>query len=183
MSAEKGRSGQKPGLSPLAMLVLAIPAVVVGVFSTWPAHTFTDPGVMGIIVSFKKVTDKAHTCDERELAEFHAAAAKRPKHMQRANMECGSRERVPLGLAIWVDDVQMADIKLPPSGVHRDSACYIYKKFLFPAGERRVRIAMRSSRGAKDGEFDYKFETVVKGESRSAIVVSFDSEKNVFQIL
>jgi len=183
MSGEKGRMGEKPRLSPLAMLVLAIPAVIVGVFSTWPSHTFTDPGMMGIIISFKKVTDKAHTCDERELAEFHAAAAKRLKHMRRANMECGSRERVPLGLAIWVDDVQMADIKLPPSGIHKDSACYIYEKFLFPAGERRVKIAMRSSRGAKDGEFDYKFETVVKGGSRSAIVVSFDSGTNVFKIL
>jgi hypothetical protein len=183
MSGEKERMGGKPRLSPLAMLVLAIPAVIVGVFSTWPAHTFTDPGMMGIIISFKKVTDKAHTCDEQELADFHAAAAKRLKHMRRANMECGSRERVPLGLAIWVDDVQMANIKLPPSGIHSDSACYIYERFLFPAGERRVKIAMRSSRGTKDGEFDYKFETVVKGGSRSAIVVSFDSVKNVFQIL
>lgn len=183
MNGTNGKKAAKPRLSPLAALTLAIPAVFMGAFSTWPTHTFSDPGSMGIIVSFKKVTEKAHVCDERELAEFHAAAAKRLKHMRRANMECGSRERVPLGLAIWVDGEQMADTKLSPSGIHRDSACYVYQKFFFPAGERKVKIAMRSSRGAKEGEFDYEYETVVKGGSRSAVVVSFDSEKNEFRIL
>lgn len=183
MSVEKGKLEAKPRLSLLAMLVMALPVVFTGVFSTWPAHTFTDPGVMGIIVSFKKVTEKAHLCDERELAEFHAAAEKRLKHMRRANMECGSRERVPLRLAIWVDGAKMADIKLPPSGIHKDSACYIYQKFLFPAGERKVKIAMSGSRDVKEGEYDYEYEAIIKGGSRSAIVVSFDSEDNVFKII
>lgn len=183
MNGTNGKKDETPRLSPLAMLVLALPAVFIGIFATWPAHTFSDHGSMGIIVSFKKVTDKAHLCDERELAEFHAAAEKRLKHMRRANMECGSRERVPLGLAIWVDGAQMADIKLPPSGIHKDSACYVYQKFLFPAGERKVKIAMRSSRDTKDGEYDYEYESVIKGDSRSAVVVSFDSETNEFRIL
>ena len=90
---------------------------------------------------------------------------------------------MPLGLAIWADGAKMADIKLSPSGIHKDSACYVYQKFLFPAGERKVKIAMRSSRGAKEGEFDYEYETVIKGNSRSVVVVSFDSEKNEFRIL
>jgi hypothetical protein len=183
MSVEKGELGEKPKLSLLGVLVLAIPAVIVGVFATWPTHTFTDPGVMGIIVSFKKVTEKAHLCDERELAEFHAAAEKRLKHMRRANMECGSRERVPLRLAIWVDGAKMADIKLSPSGIHKDSACYIYQKFLFPAGERKVKIAMSGSRDAKEGEYDHEYEAIIKGGGRSAIVVSFDSENNSFKII
>ncbi|MBF0291525.1 MAG: hypothetical protein HQK86_05145 [Nitrospinae bacterium] len=183
MSEEESKLEKKPGLSPFAMFVLAFPVVFVGVFSTWPAHTFTDPSLMGIIVSFKKITDKAHLCDERELAEFNAAAEKRLKHMRGVNRECGSRERVPLKLAIWVDGAKMADIKLPPSGIHKDSACYIYQKFLFPAGERKVKIAMSGSRDAKEGEYEYEYEVVVKGESRSAIVVSFDSENNVFKII
>lgn len=183
MSGEEVKLDSKPRLSPLATLVLALPVVFIGVFATWPAHTFTDPSLMGIIVSFKKVTDKAHLCDERELAEFHAAAEKRAKHMRRANMECGSRERVPLKLAIWVDGAKMADIKLSPSGIHRDSACYIYQKFLFPAGERKVKIAMSGSRDAKEGEYEYEYEAVIKGGGRSAIVVSFDSENNVFKII
>ena len=79
MNGMNGKKDETPRLSLLAMLVLALPAVFIGIFATWPAHTFSDPGSMGIIVSFKKVTDKAHLCDERELAEFHAAEAKRLK--------------------------------------------------------------------------------------------------------
>lgn len=182
-ATEKTEKKKGPRLNPIAMLILALPALFVGVFSTCPTHTVNPAGSMGIIVSFKKVTDKARGCDERELAEFEAQLAKRLKHMRRANMECGSRERVPLGLAIWIDGEKLKDVNISPSGLSKDSAVYVYEKFVFPAGERKVKIALRSGRNTKEGEFDYEHETVIKGENRSLVVLSFDMEQNVFKTL
>ncbi|MBI4665066.1 MAG: hypothetical protein HY751_01515 [Nitrospinae bacterium] len=169
-------------LNIIGLIILMAPALAVGVFSDWPGYRFNAEDTMGVIVSFKKVTDRVHLCDEKELAEFHAQAEKRLKHMRRANAECGSRERVPLQLVIWIDGALKAELEVIPAGIRRDGACYVYRRFILPAGEHEIKVAMKDSVGDGD-EYDYEYKTTVNGQARRAVVISFESGKESFVIL
>ena len=171
----------KERLSFPAVLILLIPLVFIYFLSTSPSYRYFDEDDAGFLISFKKTTDRVHLCDDEELSRFKEAAKHRRKHMQKVDRICGSRERVPLKLKVWIDDKVVLDKKIMPSGVNQDSSTYVYQEFIFPKGKHKIRIAMKGSRG-DDPEFDYFFEDTILFSSRQRTVVDFDTVEEKFYL-
>ncbi len=134
-----------------------------------------------LVISFMKTTKRVRLCDEQELKEFKEKASKRRKHMQREGRECGSRERVPLKIKVWINGGQTLDKLVRPSGFGRDGVTFVYERFGLKQGDHQIKVAMVDHRKDKSG-FDYPFEKTLNFESRRIVVVDFDSAIDEFQI-
>lgn len=164
---------EKDRLTIPAILLLLSPVVLIYFLSTWPTYRYHAEDDAALLVSFKKVTDRVHLCDEEELQEFKAASKERRPHMQRADRICGSRERVPLGLYVWIDGEQALGKEIMPSGIRNDSPVYVYEEFIIPKGEHKVKVAIKSTRG-EDTEYDFVFEDTFTFSGLDKIVIDYD---------
>lgn len=174
---------KKKGLTVIGRIVIFIPAVLVYFLSTSPTYTFNGEDDAGLIVGMKHITDKAHICSEEEVRLFLEKEAKNPrKHLRKRARACGSRERVPLGLVLRLDDKELINTEYEPSGVHDDGNTFIYKKFIVSAGEHRIRLSMRDSKKENNGEFDYHLDKKIYFKKRQVIVIGFDPLKKDFKL-
>jgi len=164
-------------------LVMAIPAVLTFVFSTWPTYSFTADHVAAFTVAIKHSTARVHLCDEAERAAFKDAMKGRVKHMQRKNAVCGSREKAVMGLKITIDDKVLFSGEIKPSGLHNDGVTYVYESFHLPSGPHKIKVEMRDT-NRSDGEFDHTFERdALEFAPSQVIVLDFDSGSESFVIL
>lgn len=164
-------------------LMLMTPIVFIYFFSTSPQYTFFQENEAELVVSFKKTTARVHLCDEEELAEFKAEAKSRRKHMRRAGRVCGSRERFPLELVVWVDGKKHMANRYTPPGLRSDGPVFVYERFTIDKGGHEVKISVRDYReGSEEGRSrpaeprlltkDLEFD------SRQRIVVDYDVEED-----
>lgn len=171
---------KKENLTLPGIIVLMLPFAFIYFFSSSPSYKFSSDQEAGLIVSFKKFTDRVHTCSEEEKDELVEKTKNlRPHIRYRKSLPCGSRERVPLGLKIWIDNKVVADKIIIAAGFKNDRACYPFEKFIIPTGKHHIKIAMRDSK-KDDNKFDYFFEKIFSFDERKIIVVSFDSENQKF---
>lgn len=164
----------KDRLTVWAVILLLSPAPLIYFLSDSPSYRYYGEDVGGVIISFKRVTERRSLCDEEELEQFRKEAKLRRPHMQRADRVCGSRERVPLRLKVWIDGETALDKEIIPSGIRQDSATYVYEKFVLPLGAHTIKVAMKDTRDDAE-EFDHSFEGTVTLESRDKVVIDFDS--------
>ncbi len=161
------------GMPPGGWLALAALMTLLGLFTSWPPYRFYGDDMALLAVSFKHITPRLHECGPEELARFLAAREGRPRHMQDARAECGSRERQPLALRISIDGAVRREIAIVPSGWRHDAAVFALERVPVAAGRHAVALEIGDT-GAP-GEFNYRFERELDFAPREVVTASFEA--------
>ncbi|MBI4827865.1 MAG: hypothetical protein HY804_03510 [Nitrospinae bacterium] len=172
---------KQPKLNPLGAAALVAPLLLVYYFSTSPAYHFHEPGDTQMVVSFKTLTANLTLCGEEEQKEFEETASHRRSHMQRKSRVCGSRERVPLRLDVWLDGQQLTGELIQPSGLQADGVTFVFKRYTFPAGAHAVKVAAQDYRADGSGQKTV-FERTLALDAARVTVIDYDPERQSFFI-
>lgn len=133
----------KSPLNPLALvgqaLFYGLFAVIIGYFSTSPDFTHIEPGQALIKLSFSTQAEPVGECRERTPEEL----AKLAPNMRTAKV-C-PRERSPIKVNIALDGKPLFEGVAPPSGLSKDGASTLYRRFEVPAGEHVVSVKMNDN--------------------------------------
>ena len=148
-------------------------ALAIGYFSTSPAYTHLSPGQALLKLSFSHGAQRVGACRDRSDEEL----AKMPPNM-RIRQEC-PRERAPVIVDLELDGAPLYRESLPPSGLSRDGAASVYRRFVVPAGTHR--LSARLADNAK-GEFNYRGEKTLTLAPAQIVVVEFHAPAG-FQFL
>jgi len=148
-------------------------ALAIGYFSTSPSYTHLAPEQALVKLSFSHGAQRVGACRDRSDEEL----AKMPPNM-RIRQEC-PRQRAPVIVELELDGAPLYRESLPPSGLSRDGAASVYRRFVVPAGTHR--LAARLSDNAK-GEFNYRGEKTVTLAPAQIVVVEFHAAAG-FQFL
>ncbi len=164
---------EAPKLGPVAwagqVVLYALFALVIGIFSHWPAYHPLGPDQALIKISFSHTSKPISECRKLTAEEL----AKLPPNM-RAPVVC-PRERSPLKVEVDIDGKPALRRVVPPSGLAHDGASSIYLRLPVPAGEQR--IAVRLNDDARHPGFTYQREDTVKLAPDQVLVIDFDAEK------
>lgn len=165
-------------LSITAILILMAPVVLIYHLSTSPAYTYSAKDDAMLIVSFKKLPAKAEECNEEELKANDEYLKKRRKHMQRTRRVCGSRERVPMDVNLWINGENAFAQRHFPAGFYTDGYIYVYKQFKLKSGSYKVKVTAREQK--EGGGRSYVFEDTIEFNDRRVVVVDFDKGTDRF---
>ncbi len=172
MPEEKARS-TAPKLGPAAwagqVLLYALFALAIGVFSRWPLYHPIDPGQALIKLSFTRVGKPVGDCRKPSAEE----QAKLPPKM-RAPEIC-PRERSPITVQVDVDGKRALERIAAPTGLSKDGAAAVYERLLVPAGERRIAVRLSDDVRARDKP--YLREASVQLAPGQVLVIDFDAGK------
>lgn len=164
---------QRPALPASAwlgqILLYALFALVIGVFSRWPVYQHLAPQQALIKLSFTHTGQPAGDCVRLSQAEL----AKLPPNM-RAPIKC-PRGRSPVTVEVDVGGINALRRSVAPSGLSRDGASALYQRLVVPAGEQR--IAVRFNDDARRPGFTHQREVTVKLAPAQVLVIDFDAEK------
>ena len=151
------------------MLLYALFAAVIGVFSQWPVyhHLPTDQAL--IKVSFTHTGKPVADCQKQSDAEL----AKLPPNM-RAPMKC-PRERSPVTVEVDIGGAPALRRTAEPSGLSRDGASALYQRLVVPVGEQR--IAVRLNDDARQAGFTHQREATVRLAPAQVLVIDFDATR------
>lgn len=150
------------------ILAYGLFAALVGYFSAAPAYSPVAADRAVITLSFAHAGKRTAECRERTAEEL----AKLPPNM-RNPLDC-SRERSPLALRFSVDGEPRYDRTLPPSGLSRDGASYVYAKTSLPAGRHSFQLYLDDDIHRAGGEYEYSGE--VELQPYQILVIDFDAE-------
>jgi hypothetical protein len=163
----------KRRLSAASIATLVSPAIIIFLFSTSPSYEYNKKKEAALVVSFKKSSERMRLCDEKELNAFKQKADKRRKHMQSALRECGSRERLPIRLKVWLDDKETLDKIIYPTGFRNDGITYAYEYFTISAGMHRVKVAAVDYR-ERENDFSHVIEKEIIFKRRQIVLIDYD---------
>ncbi len=151
------------------LLLYALFALAIGVFSRWPSYQHIAPDQALIKLSFTHTGKPVGECKAQSQAEL----AKLPPNM-RAPIKC-PRERSPVTVEVDIGGINAMRRSAPPTGLSRDGASAVYQRLVVPAGEQR--IAVRLNDDARQAGFAYQREVTVKLAPAQILVIDFDAEK------
>lgn len=151
------------------ILLYALFALVIGVFSRWPVYHHLGADQALIKVSFTHTGKPNGECRPQTEAEL----AKLPPNM-RAPTKC-PRERSPVRIEVDIGGITAMSRSAPPTGLSRDGASAVYQRLVVPAGEQR--IAVRLSDDARLPGFAYQREVTVTLAPAQVLVIDFDASK------
>ncbi len=158
----------KPVARILGQVVLyGLFAAALGYFSTSPAYTHLAPGMALVKVSFTHTAQRVGACRKRSDEEL----AKLP-HNMRIREVC-PRERAPTRIELKIDDAPVYRDVLQPSGLSRDGATSVYRRFPVPAGRHRIEAKLSD---VASGEFDFEREETVELAPAQILLVDFDAQ-------
>lgn len=164
---------------PLAILgqalLYALFAAFVGFFSTRPAYRPLPPAHALLKLSVSHAGALKADCRPRSQEELD----KLPPNM-RVPTDC-PRERSPLMIELTVDGHVLHAETAVPSGVSRDGAATVYRRFVVPAGTHR--IAVRLNDDVRIVGFNHQFETERELVPGQVLVIDFDSERKEVVLL
>lgn len=150
-------------------------AGVVGYFSVKPEYIHLDPGMALIKMNFTHAGEKKEECHTLSQEELEALAPN-----MRRPVIC-ERERVPLLLEVMLDEKLVYREELQPTGLSRDGAATVYKKFPVSAGEHTLILQLRDSR--RESGFDYVRNEKIMLAPGQNFVVDFRKEADGFIFL
>ena len=157
----------------LAQALLYLPLMaIIGYFSTSPVYTNVPPDQALVRLSFSHAGQRRVECRQRSPEEL----AKLAPNM-RAAQDC-PRERVPVKVALELDGHEVFEAVVPPSGLKKDLASTVYRRFPVSAGRHKV-VAKLSDQAS--GEFNHSKEAVLEMKPGSALVVDFHLAEGGFQ--
>ena len=151
------------------VLLYALFALIIGVFSQWPPYRHLDPGQALIKVSFNHQGKPVSACrpaTEQELAKL-------PPNM-RAPLIC-PRERSPITVEMDLDGTAALRHVAMPSGLSRDGASAFYQRLPVAAGTHR--LAIRIKHDAQSPGFDFERQATVTLRAAQVLVIDFDPGK------
>ncbi|HET9033386.1 MAG TPA: hypothetical protein VFN25_10825 [Dokdonella sp.] len=141
-------------------------ALVIVIFSRWPAYQNLAPDLALIKISISHQSRLLGDCVEVSPAEL----AKLPPTM-RAPKNC-PRERSPLIVEVDVDGELVHRQIATPSGLSGDGAAVIYRRLEVPAGKHHIEIRMKDD--ARSEGFDYTRSEDVDLAPAEILVVDFN---------
>ena len=148
---------------------------VLGVFSNSPGFQRTGEDTAVIRLSFSHGGVRKGGCVRFTTQEIAALPAS-----ERRPMDCG-RERVPVHVELYVDDVLVYAAALQPSGIARDGPSIVYERFEVDTGKHNILVKMRDSE--REEGYDYQRETSVVLTSLESLVIDFRAETGGFVFL
>ncbi|MBI3814979.1 MAG: cytochrome b N-terminal domain-containing protein [Nitrospinae bacterium] len=170
----------KPALTIPAFLSLLLPAVLVLIFSSLSYPFFKSDKAM-LKIGFKHTSPKIHDCTDEEVRAYQEKMRMGLIHMTKKKGEekdCGKRERFPVYLELYIDDVKILSETYKPTGLRKDGAVFYYNKFIVEPGSRTISIKMRDSE--KEGEFNYTFKEEIELKTSHVVSIDFDRRKKMF---
>jgi hypothetical protein len=126
-----------------------------------------------LVLSFTHVGQRATPCRKLSRAEIEELAA----NMRRT--EVCERARRPLYVELDLGGKTLLSATLPPTGLARDGAAHLHRRFTVAPGRHVLRIALRDS--ARQDGFDYESEGVVELSPGESFVVDFRPEFGGFR--
>ncbi|MDE2613696.1 MAG: hypothetical protein KGL78_09665 [Burkholderiales bacterium] len=163
-------SRSAPPKGPLAwigqVLLYALFAVAIGVFSHWPRYHPLAPGEAVIKVSFIHTGKPVGDCRPLTKEEL----ARLPPNMRTPTI-C-PRERSPVTLQLVLDGRTVLERSALPSGLHKDGASAMYTRLVVPAGEQRIGVRVSDDVRAKGPT--YEREARVNLVPGQVLVIDFD---------
>ncbi len=150
----------------------SIMIVMIGYFSASPAYVRLAPDQAVIKLSFSHSGKPMGACRERSDEEL----AKLAPNM-RERIVC-PRERYSVSIELMLDGKLMYRDTLPPSGLRRDSASSVYKRFTVKAGRHFLKVRL-GDRSPENG-YTSTFEQVVELRPSQVVVIDFDEGTNNF---
>jgi hypothetical protein len=164
---EHTRTGPKAWLGQIVLYGAF--AVVIGVFSRWPAYQHLASDRALIKLSFNHQGKPVAPCRRSSADEL----AKLPPNM-RAPLVC-PRERAPITVELDVDGKPALRHVAQPSGLKRDGASALYHRIELPAGTHTLAVRLKDS--VRASGFDYTREASVTLKPAQIVVIDFDPEK------
>lgn len=175
MSVEAQTPGRRlPPPRRLAAQVLAYAsfAAAVGVLSGAPAYTHLPPQQALIKLSFTHAGAFQGACRRRSEEELARLAPN-----MRAPLDC-PRRRHPVRVELVLDGRPLYRALLPPSGLARDGASSVHRRFPVPAGRHRL-IARLDDRGARD-RYRYEHRAEIDLRPAEVLVIEFSAARGGF---
>ena len=150
-------------------------ALLVGIFSQWPAYAPLETDEALIKLSFvhhgQRLADcRPYTAEER---------AKLAPNM-RAPLKC-ERERASVTVELDIDGTPAYRHTAAPSGLSRDGASTVYKRLEVPAGTHRITVRMRDTTATSG--FNHEHEATVDLKPSQVLVIDFDAERGGIVLL
>ena len=144
-------------------------ALGIGYFSTAPAYQHIGKNEALVRLSISHAGQLLGDCRERSAEEL----SKLSRNM-RAAQDC-PRERSPVTIEVDLDDKPLYREVVPPSGLSRDGASTVYRRFTTPAGEYRLTVRVNDS--AKVQGFNYQRSEVVQLKPAQVLVIDFNRQQ------
>lgn len=151
------------------ILLYALFAAVIGVFSRWPAYVALAPGQALIKLSFSHHGKPVSECRQASAAELSSL----PPNM-RAPIRC-PRERSPVTVELEVDGSTAYRHVARPSGLSKDGASAVYHRLELPSGPHHVVVRLNDD--ARKQGFIYVREADLTLKPAQIMVIDFDAEK------
>lgn len=144
-------------------------AALIGFFSTAPSYRHLEPNQALLKVSIRHAGQILGECHVRSAEEL----GKLSPNMQ-ALEDC-PRERSPVTIEVELDGAIWYRDALQPSGLARDGAATVYRRFPVQAGTHRLTVRINDS--AKLAGFNYQHSEVLQLRPAQVAVVDFNREQ------
>ena len=148
----------------------------IGYFATSPAYTYVDPQEKSVVklslAHAGKIIGECREISEQQRKRFPPGA--------RIPQDC-PRERSDITIEFNLDGKQVFSRVIPPTGLSRDGAAYVYETFVVPAGEHRLEVSMRDD--VRTSGFDYVRKETVTLEGGRMLIVDFMPERGGFVLV
>ncbi len=144
-------------------------ALVVGVFTSWPAFRLLgdDQGLLRL--SFVHPGKPVQDCRSRSPEEL----AKMPPQMRTAT-EC-ARERSAVQVRVELDGRVVFDDSFAPGGLSRDGASAAYRRMPLPVGKHHLRVQFSDDARRRGEPYERSADiSVVPGQ---IVLIDFNPEK------
>ena len=149
-------------------LLYGLFALIIGYFSNSPPYRHLPADQALIKLSFSHEGKLVLACRERTAEEL----AKLAPNM-RAPMDC-PRGRSPVTVEIDLDGTPVYRHVAIPSGLSKDGASTVYRRFPVQSGEHR--LAIRLNDDARTAGFNYRREEMVTLKPGKVLVIDFNRE-------
>lgn len=148
------------------VLLYALFALLIGVFSNWPTYRHLAEGQSLIKLSFSHTGKPVSECHAQSAEEL----AKLPPNM-RAPVRC-PRERSPIVVELDIDGAAVFRHTALPSGLSKDGAASVYHRFPIVSGPHR--LAVRMNDDLRRTGFTHVREDSVTLKPAQILVIDFD---------
>jgi hypothetical protein len=147
-------------------------AAAIGYFSTSPRYTHLPADQALVKVSFTHTAQRVGACRSRSDEEL----AKLPPNM-RVREEC-PRERAPVKIELDIDGESRYRDVLQPSGLSRDGATSVYRRFPVATGRHEIKVRLSDN---ASGEFNFERTETIDLAPAQILLVDLDAQAGGLQ--
>lgn len=147
----------------------ALFALGIGYFSAAPSYHQIGPDQALVRLSISHAGEIIGDCHKRSNAELQKLAPN-----MRAAQDC-PRERSPVTVEMELDGRILYHEVIPPTGLSRDGASTVYRRFALPAGKHQLAVRLNDS--DKLPGFNFQRSEVVQLQPAQVLVIDFNRQQ------